>query len=173
MTFSTNLLYVARDNVIFHPWFHTGFVGKKTFAFSRYEIPRFEPPENSALISINDTDAEDSLFMDFQDMKKYGTDVPRWDDVCWFRFDDCAYREVKDMDALTPEQAKEIAAFVRKNEDKHIFVHCSGGISRSAGVASVLEMLGWNTMWLPRHHPNAHVKGLLMREFKLLPEGAE
>ncbi len=46
-----------------------------------------------------------------------------------------------DMETITPEQGLEIVEFIIKNKDKQFFIHCSAGISRSAGTGKAVEAL--------------------------------
>ena len=42
---------------------------------------------------------------------------------------------------LNKEQAKEIAKFILKNKNEKFLIHCSAGMSRSAGVGKVVELI--------------------------------
>ena len=76
--------------------------------------------------------------------------------------------------AMTPLQAKQIVDFVRIEDPRPIFVHCTAGISRSGAVG---EVLNWYfnrylenneveyRLFEQRHRdivPNAHVRNLLL-----------
>lgn len=78
---------------------------------------------------------------------------------------------------ITPEEAKEIAQFIRENWDHHIAVHCHAGVSRSAAVAEILTLLGWEphpTFDFYTTFANNTVRTYLKRQFpELLPIGVE
>jgi len=46
-----------------------------------------------------------------------------------------------DLDPIEDWQGLEIKNFILKNKDKKFLIHCSAGISRSAGVACAVECL--------------------------------
>lgn len=80
--------------------------------------------------------------------------------------------------AMTPEQAKRIVDFVRIEDPRPIFVHCTAGISRSGAVGEVLNWYfnrylkdnqGDYLLFQLMHRdliPNAHVRRLLLTEFQ-------
>ena len=80
--------------------------------------------------------------------------------------------------AMTPEQAKRIVDFVRIEDPRPIFVHCTAGISRSGAVGEVLNWYfnryledepGDYQRFQLMHRdlvPNAHVQRLLLTEFQ-------
>lgn len=72
---------------------------------------------------------------------------PAWSDVLRMKFSDLredlpAYRT---SGRIPPQiaHAQQIAAFVRANLNRNIFVHCETGIGRSSAVCAVLVDLGW------------------------------
>ena len=80
--------------------------------------------------------------------------------------------------AMTPEQAKQIADFIRIEDDRPIVVHCTAGISRSGAVGEVLDW--YYNCWLEDNRqdhwgnerinsdivPNSHVRRLLLAELQ-------
>ena len=80
--------------------------------------------------------------------------------------------------AMTPEQAKRIVDFVRIEDPRPIFVHCTAGISRSGAVGEVLNWYfnryledepGDYQRFQLMHRdlvPNAYVRKLLLTEFQ-------
>ena len=80
--------------------------------------------------------------------------------------------------AMTPEQAKRIVDFVRIEDLRPIFVHCTAGISRSGAVGEVLNWYfnryledepGDYQRFQIMHRdlvPNARVRRLLLTEFQ-------
>ena len=80
--------------------------------------------------------------------------------------------------AMTPEQAKRIVDFVRIEDPRPIFVHCTAGISRSGAVGEVLnwyfnryledDQEDYQRFQLMHRDlvPNAHVRRLLLTEFQ-------
>jgi predicted protein tyrosine phosphatase len=72
---------------------------------------------------------------------------PAWSDVLRMKFSDLredmpAYRT---SGRIPPQKmhAQQIAAFIRANLNRNIFVHCETGIGRSAAVCAVLVDMGW------------------------------
>ena len=80
--------------------------------------------------------------------------------------------------AMTPEQAKRIVDFVRIEDPRPIFVHCTAGISRSGAVGEVLnwyfnryledDQEDYQRFQIMHRDlvPNAHVRRLLLTEFQ-------
>ena len=80
--------------------------------------------------------------------------------------------------AMTPEQAKQIVDFVRIEDPRPIFVHCTAGISRSGAVGEVLNWYfnrylednsGDYQLFQHMHRdlvPNAHVRRLLLKDLE-------
>jgi hypothetical protein len=134
---------------------------KITRALSRGEVIYLDPPDNSVLISINDVYGPHSAYIEDLTLKP-------WKDILWLSFDDVGAEE---QHTMTDGQARQICDFVVLHGDRNIIVHCSGGISRSAGVCAFLEILGWEMRWLHRHQPNIHVKWTLLRAMGITPVG--
>ena len=75
----------------------------------------------------------------------YGGEFPSFADnphivgICYVQFDD----EESGPTAMTSNEAEQIVDFIQDwiDEDVDIVVHCSAGISRSAGVAAALMLL--------------------------------
>lgn len=87
--------------------------------------------------------------------------------------------------AMTQEQAKQIADFLRLEDDRPIIVHCTAGISRSGAVGEVLNWYfnrcladdlqdyrknEWANYGIV---PNSHVRRLLLAELGRLQEEQE
>lgn len=129
--------------------------------------PKLFPPE-TCIISINEPEANDG------DARL----APEWFKVLRVRFWD-VIKESESVGGkifpMTEEQAKEIATFIKENWDRSILVHCRAGISRSAGIVEVLQMLGWQILPIEMRpyymnstdvsFGNVHVKRLLMNQF--------
>jgi len=86
--------------------------------------------DNIALISIIDPDQD---FLDVELTKSFNNflQIKFWD----IEEDFAQYK------TIIPEQGKEIKNFIITNKDKKFLVHCSAGISRSAGVGCAIECL--------------------------------
>ena len=75
----------------------------------------------------------------------FGEEFPEFADnphivgVCYVQFDD----EEQGINAMTDDNAREILNFISEwaSEDVDIVVHCSAGISRSAGVGAALMLI--------------------------------
>jgi len=103
-------------------------------------------PEKTCVISINEPDAKDG------DAKLH----PDWYKVFRTNFWDVTRRLEQGIslaghpaiaiDPISPEQAREMATFIKENEDCTILIHCRAGISRSAAVARVLMEMGWEDL---------------------------
>lgn len=52
-----------------------------------------------------------------------------------------AFRDTENDTGISHEDAERIARFIMENKDEyvHIIIHCSAGISRSAGVAAAIS----------------------------------
>lgn len=97
-------------------------------------------PEKMAIISITDPDSKPANI----------TRSPGFSGIIRMRFDDIEQDDFwhgKFLNAMRPWQAKEIADFVNKVEDKidFLFVHCEAGVSRSAGVAAAISLVKFGT----------------------------
>lgn len=62
-------------------------------------------------------------------------------DVLQMQFWDTEEGHHDDYPPLTWEQGKEIKDFIENHKDKQFLIHCSAGISRSAGVACAVECI--------------------------------
>ena len=148
-------------------------------------------PEKTCVISINEPESNDG------DANLH----PNWYKVFRIRFWDVTKRlesgfvlaghPATAIDPMTEDQAKELADFIKENEDCTILVHCRAGISRSAAVARFLMERGWADIsqyegFIPPYitgrmptertnvsRANIHVLSLLRHQFPdMLPEGA-
>lgn len=83
------------------------------------------------IVSISDKDAAPPDFYDNDNI---------WD-VCQLFFDD----EEAGPTCMTEQDADTLVAFIRQyeNEDIDLFVHCNGGVSRSAGCAAAIMLIDW------------------------------
>ena len=124
---------------------------------SRFDMKRMlknnEVPDNTLIISINDTESE-------------------WDEISNFvsNYDKrvaCAlYRFKDDPDSFTAEQAEDIVNFVDNGLGYgDIIVHCFAGISRSAAVAKWIN--DYLELDIPKYNEyrqhNRHVYDLLCK----------
>lgn len=146
---------------------------KTTSCMSIANALAFEPPPNSVLISIRDRD----------DMPRPNN--PLWVEVMPLSFVDVAgnvevINMLKGYGIVVPTEkhGKAIAAFIRKHYDKHIYVHCEAGKSRSAAVVEILRRLGWRVDHPRGEHAtefsNPRLLRMLLRQFpELLPIGVE
>ncbi len=82
------------------------------------------------LISIIDPDS------DFLDPEL----TEGFNDILQIKFWDIE-EDIEQYKAITSEQGQEIKEFILDNDDKPFFIHCSAGISRSAGVGCAVECL--------------------------------
>lgn len=67
--------------------------------------------------------------------------------------------------AMTEDQAREIAAFVRNLPAvPALYIHCAAGVSRSAAVAAALSRYwtGEDEVWWAEKQPNEHVYALVL-----------
>ena len=101
---------------------------KEIRIMSRNEAKRFSAHKNtpeSAIISIYSSGDIPCRFLSNERIKAVG----RW-----------CIDDLTDERGMTVEQAKQIAAFVKRNQGIHTFVvHCDAGISRSAGIAAAIS----------------------------------
>lgn len=130
----------------------------KVKVMSRKEAEAERWPARTYLISIHGTNELQPVFEGYPI-------------VLAMRFDD-------DDRSFQPQQANGILSFAdrAKRNDGSLIVHCSAGISRSAGVAEALHRLDiaeWDERdakawmagagWMPRYMPNAHVVSTVMQ----------
>lgn len=149
---------------------------------SRHSAERFPWTERHAVVSITDpvtptfpgsplpvlTGAGEVLRLSFDDLGDWalGHEVEYVED--WGRL----------PVFLTERDAAEIIAFARRNAEagRSLAVHCEAGISRSAGVASILCLLlnGDESCLNDRlHRPNALVRATMKRAAGMVPTTAE
>lgn len=122
---------------------------------------------NLVLISIMDPDQEDLIESHIEDIidKSYGENTTKeqlistefknileterkkakdfilsFEDYKMIKFWDIT-EKYKDYTPITKEQGEELKDFILKNKDKRFLIHCSAGISRSAGVGMAVECL--------------------------------
>ncbi len=114
-------------------WVHNdliaGVIGAEDYlaVYNRNEI---EHKEDMVLIAIHDPDR--NPHPDFK--------VDGFHDVLQMNFWDSEVGNVRNP-PLTFEQGKEIKEFIQTNKNKQFLIHCSAGISRSAGVACAVECI--------------------------------
>ena len=86
--------------------------------------------DNLVLISIHDPDREQFPDLILQDYKDY-LQIAFWD-----------IETSKDnQEPITPEQGTILKEFIQRNKDSRFLIHCSAGISRSAGVGLAVECI--------------------------------
>jgi predicted protein tyrosine phosphatase len=99
-----------------------------------------------------------------------------WDDVLRISFWDIT-RPITDsrdpsgqLQPMNEEQAKQIADFIKKHEEKSIVIHCHAGISRSAAVCRALLQLGWtyHQTHFDLNGYNSHVYTMIRKQFPQL-----
>ena len=114
------------------------------------------------IISINDTGYDTML----HENKKI-IDIHK----IWF--DDIERNTNQKLKLMTIDQAESIKDFVDKYKDevKHIVIHCTAGISRSAAVGCVIARYlnkDDNYLWATaRYMPNKHVYKTMCKAFNL------
>lgn len=111
---------------------------------SRKDVQLFTPPEDTVVISINETEDRGIPLAALR---------PGYKDVLVLRFDDAD----PDNEYLNPwgdedfqfvymdeEQARRVVEFAREHQDsRYMVIHCFAGISRSTATAlAVAEILG-------------------------------
>ncbi len=100
---------------------------------------------------------------------------PGYAAVMRLRFEDydSLRRHPDDAALFTPDQARDLASFLREHRGKNFLVHCAAGISRSAAVAEVIleAFPEYEDVGHKPRHPNGHVKSLLKRALGLTPLG--
>ena len=118
--------------------------------------------KSSAVISINDTAGDWSCSWFLYDhpnvLRLWFDDVETDLQVSPTNRETCR--------ACTPEQARRIFEFIKKNKHRDFLVHCSAGISRSGAIGQfILDYLGGDKEYFekynPHIHPNAHISRLL------------
>ncbi len=77
--------------------------------------------------------------------RKKATDfISSFEDYKMIKFWDITEKN-KGCSPITKEQGEELKEFILKNKDKRFLIHCSAGISRSAGVGMAVEcIVGFN-----------------------------
>ena len=120
--------------------------------------------EDCVIISINNTGYDTNILKNKNII-----------DICKLWFDDIDNEKYEDEDLklMNIKQAIEIKNFVEKHKSKvkHIVIHCSAGISRSAAVGCVIAGYLNNTdnyLWQSgRYMPNKHVYKIMCEVFNL------
>lgn len=145
--------------------------------FNRRTVSAMEPQADTCLISIWSLIALGTHFYDEAPLNLEG-----WKDVLRLEFDDVTLNEQKvmilnplmrgDTDSFetTPfseEHAGQVLDFIDKHHGEPFIVHCDAGISRSAAVASFMEIYhGYDAKYHQTgddRHRNIHVFNLLRR----------
>jgi hypothetical protein len=151
---------------------------KTTTHYNYEEVQEVSLPD-TILISINGGETKEPP-------------LKEWAQVHYFRFDDIEPHDNREWpgvgisprykgnnpdrfgyDLFTPQDAKRLAAIIRENWDRSIHIHCAAGVSRSAAIAEVLHMMGWEYICPPDRpfgykFSNPWVKKLLKAEFPRL-----
>jgi predicted protein tyrosine phosphatase len=118
---------------------------------SKYKIERITPEENSILISIA------GMSDNFAGVNKF-----EWKDILRIRFSD-VYRDYGHRLAFREFQAYSILKFVKDNLPVScVYVNCEMGLSRSAGIAFVLDYL-YNGTRISERKCNVHVLNLMLK----------
>jgi len=128
-------------------------------AFSRMQIKKIKPRENSILISVTDSD-ESHTSLEGQ-----------WKSILRLKFDDIHVKSLNEgkfhLKGMTDNDARKILDFVMKHKECDIYVNCEAGISRSTGIVVALEALFNNKDFsevYPCHNPFVREKILKQRE---------
>lgn len=112
------------------------------------------------LISIRDTDAP-KIVHEYSNCKE----------VLHLHFDDITPRQkdrfesIKDFVLFDQGMAEEIVDFVNKHDVSNCYIHCTAGVSRSAGVASALSKHynGDDMEYFKKYVPNTYVNTVLFQ----------
>lgn len=105
-------------------------VGKEEFKYTaKGEWNNFNP-ESYVLMSLQDPSDNKDMTPLFEKFKDF-INLKFWD----VEEDFASYFKIKD------EQAKELLKFILKNRGESFFIHCSAGMSRSAGVGMAIECI--------------------------------
>lgn len=70
--------------------------------------------------------------------------------------------------AITHQQASEIARFITEGKDKNIFVNCHAGVCRSGAIVEILLALGWKQLdndFAEQRIPNTTVFHKIRKQF--------
>ena len=83
-------------------------------------------------------------------------------------FYDLDQQSIEGYARMTPEQAKRIAAFVRKMPEPVLLIHCEAGVSRSPAVAAAVAkfLFGDDQEWFDRFYPNRWVYRLTLEALR-------
>jgi predicted protein tyrosine phosphatase len=119
---------------------------------SRDRAERYEPREGDICISIRDRGAPEVAL------------APNFAAVLHLQFDDVA-AAAPGVVAFAPSDAERIIDFIAQwpGADR-VVVHCTGGASRSPGVAlGICDLYGWPTAPIEKSKPfwNTHVRSVL------------
>lgn len=119
---------------------------------SRDRAERYEPRAGDICISIRDPGAPEVVLS------------PKFAAVLRLEFDDVA-AAAPGVVPFAPADARRIAGFIEKWPDaERIVVHCTGGASRSPGVAlGICDLRGWPTAAIETAKPfwNTYVRSVL------------
>lgn len=125
----------------------------EVLTLSRNLMEKFKGVKDYVVISINDPKRPDAIMPD----DKYLKDVAR------FKFHDID-EPIDDYVCMDIHQAYRMSQFIKEYEDKLIVIHCTAGLSRSAGVAMAIKC------WARESHnfpfANRHVYRLVRIELQ-------
>lgn len=138
-----------------------------------------EVPNNIAIISINNPienndeeyhvckDADNVLNLDFDDIDPMHLDLDNNIDKFTYKRND----KINTVYFFTNSMAEKSIEFIERNKDKHFFIHCSAGISRSQAFVRFIENTYYNKKFElnplnPCRYPNGHVYSKLNQAYR-------
>ena len=138
-------------------------------------------PNDIAVISINNSencdvideyhickDAPNVLNLDFDDIDPMHLDLDN-------NLDKFTYKRNNKINTVyffTNSMAEKSIEFIERNKDKHFFIHCSAGISRSQAFVRFIENTYYNKKFElnplnPCRYPNGHVYSKLCEAYRI------
>ena len=142
-------------------------------------------PNDIAIISINNSencditdeyhickDAPNVLNLDFDDVDPVAFGLPENSITYTYEnlYEPGTYTTVN---FFTREIAEKCVKFIEENKDKHFFIHCSAGISRSQAFVKYINNVYYENEFYtnpnnPCLHPNGYVFQKLMQAYRSL-----
>lgn len=145
-----------------------------------------EVPNDIAIISINNSnnddvineyhickDAPNVLNLDFDDIDPIAQGLPA-NSISYTYENLHQLGTYTTVEFFTREMAVKCVKFIEDNKDKHFFIHCSAGISRSQAFVKYIKNVYYDNEFYtnpnnPCMHPNGYVFQKLMEAYRSRP----
>lgn len=143
-------------------------------------------PNDIAIISINNSencdvideyhickDAPNVLNLNFDDIDPIALGLPE-NSVSYTYENLYELGTYTTVNFFTREMANKCVKFIEENKDKHFFIHCSAGISRSQAFVKYINNIYYENEFYtnpnnPCMHPNGYVFQKLMQAYRERP----